>query len=253
MKKSYLVILLLLLSFKINAQNLNKEQEKLVQKFIQYFEKEDIDGLKKIVRYPLRRKKTIPSIKSEREFVKRFKQVFDNSLIHDIVNSDIQKDWDKVGSDGIMFNNGALWLDLNGNLISVNYKSLKEVEMIKEINKKSAKGVYKSLKEFKKHILVLETKELRIRIDQMPNGKYRYASWPIHSKMTDKPSVVLENGSKNFDGSGGNHYYLFYDNDTYWTYECSINVLRSNETAPATVGIFEGDSQVSMDDAKILE
>jgi hypothetical protein len=39
--------------------------------------------------------------------------------MEDIITSDIEKDWTKMGYQGIMLNNGTLWLGEEGNLIAV--------------------------------------------------------------------------------------------------------------------------------------
>jgi hypothetical protein len=40
--------------------------------------------------------------------LKRFDEVFDDALLKNIVNSDIEKDWDDVGWRGIMMSRGGL-------------------------------------------------------------------------------------------------------------------------------------------------
>jgi len=62
-----------------------------------------------------------------------------------------------------------------------------------------------------------------IRVDELKNGKYRYASWPINSKMSEEPDAVINNGRVIYEGNGGNHRYEFVNGN--YTYECSITVV----------------------------
>ncbi|WP_196888330.1 hypothetical protein [Aureivirga sp. CE67] len=250
MKKHYLFVLLLIVTTKFFAQGLEKNQQEMVKTFIDYIENKDVNKLKKIVRYPLRRAKPLSAIKNESEFKRKFKEIFDQDFMNMIVNSDINKDWSQVGSNGIMFKNGALWLGLNGNLIAVNYQSKKGDKKVAKISKKSSRKVHESLKVFKKPILVMETKKFRVRVDQLENGTYRYASWPLDSKMTDKPSLVLKNGRLIPDGSGGNHKYKFTNVD--YTYECYINELGTNDSPDAYLMVFRGRKEILSQDAKIV-
>jgi len=44
-----------------------------------------------------------------------------------------------------------------------------------------------------------------IRIDEVTDNDYRYATWKLGEKETSKPDSILDQGELEFEGSGGNH------------------------------------------------
>ena len=87
--------------------------------------------------------------------------------------------------------NGDLWLDRDGGIIAVNYQSKVETKTREELIAKEKHNLYKSIKVFKETICVLETKQYRIRIDDLGDWDYRYTSWHLKDKMSDKPYLLL--------------------------------------------------------------
>ena len=52
--------------------------------------------------------------------------------------------------------------------------------------------LYENLRNFKSNEVILDFSPFVVRIDKMPNGNYRYASW--HEKeMSEKPNLVINN------------------------------------------------------------
>jgi hypothetical protein len=56
--------------------------------------------------------------------------------------------------------------------------------------------LHSSIENYKRKERIFETERFRIKIDQMNNGKYRYASWSKDKIMADKPDLIIENGIK---------------------------------------------------------
>ena len=56
---------------------------------------------------------------------------------------------------------------------------------------------------------VVKTDNYIIRIDTIGKNNYRYASWSIDKKTSEKPDLGLTKGKVVFEGSGGNHLYKF--------------------------------------------
>lgn len=238
MKKNPLIFILFTLIFGLSsAQNLKKEQEEIVLTFIDYVKNKNIDKLKFLVSYPLKRQYPISEIKNEDEFIKRYNEVFDNDLITEISKSKVHTDWSSVGWRGIMLNEGTLWLDIDGKLRSINYQS--DIERIKRIKliETEKKTLHKSLLKFEEPISILETKKFRIRIDKLENGFYRYASWSINSKMNTKPDLIITNGKRISHGSGGNHSYDF--NNGNYKYKCLFNILGTEYTPSANLLVYK--------------
>ena len=231
-------------------EKLPAEYRDEVGHFIDCIKKKDIAALSGLISFPLIRSYPIPSIKDSSELRLRFAEVFDDSLVAMITSSDIDNDWSEVGWRGIMLANGALWLDTDGKLLRVNYQSAVEASREKELIEKDRNAVHPSLREFEYPDVVLETAKFRIRIDGMPDGTYRYASWGINKQMSEEPDLILKRGVVNFLGSGGNHEYVFVSGD--FKYICSINILGTDETPPADLVVLKKGKRILYQDATIV-
>jgi hypothetical protein len=251
--KKYFLFILFFIAQTIFAQDLTNqiEYQKLVKIFISYIKNNKREQISNLVIYPLNRDYPLPSIKNKKEFLKRYDEIFDANLIEMIVISNPIKDWGTAGWRGISFTDGKFWLDYDGNLIGVNYQSkiekAKKVQLI--ISEKNK--LHESVKTFKSPVLILETKKVRVRIDDLGNGNYRYASWSIKNDMSTKPDLILKKGEINRDGTGGNHSYIFKNGE--YSYECSIIIMGEDDSPPAMLTVSKGDAIISNSDAKIVE
>jgi hypothetical protein len=250
MKKPLLAVLLLLYIGSAYSQTLDKKYLPVVTGFITAVKSGSIEKLSTKISFPLKRAYPIPPIKNKQEFAKRYREVFDDELTKKIINSKALTDWSDVGWRGIMLLNGELWLDTDGKLIAVNHQSkLETKEQAKLINTDKGK-LHPSISNFKQPVSVFETAQYRVRIDDLGNNNYRYASWPIKSKMSDKPSLVLTKGKWIPDGSGGNHNYQFKSGD--YTYTCFITVMGEASTPPALLTITKAGKEILSQAAKKL-
>jgi len=233
----------------VENDKLSKQDLKTVTDFIKVIRDKNLDELGARISFPLARKYPVPEIKNKDEFLKRHDEVFDDSLTKMILISDPNKDWSAMGWRGIMLHDGMLWIDYDGKLLSVYQSKFEETEW-EELVKKEKKDLYVSIRTFIQPICILETKKYRIRIDESSEGNYRYSAWPLKSKMSDKPEIVLENGERVFDGSGGNHYYKFKNSE--YTYECWIIVMGEDSSPPALLEIYKGDKAILSQRAEII-
>jgi hypothetical protein len=215
---------------------------KVVIRFIDRVKKDSIEKIAENTNYPLSRETPLPGIKSKKDFECRYHEIFDDSLINLIINSDVKKDWSAVGYRGIMFLNGEVWLDYDGNLQAVNYESKIEQQKRDSLVLNDKSKLYPSLRNFKAPVLYWQTDKFRIRVDDLGNYNYRYASWPVSKKQSDKPDLVLINGKVEFDGSGGNHNYIF-KNDVY-TYICQVTVIGEEDEAPDVFIILKNGKEI---------
>lgn len=147
-----------------------------------------------------------------------------------------------MGWRGIMLDNGLLWIDTDGNLISVNDQSDFEKKQWKQLVAKEKNKIYPALKKFEAPVLFMQTKDLKIRIDDLGNFNYRYASWDVSKNQSDKPALVLTQGKLEWDGSGGNHFFTFKNGDH--TYRCYISVIGTSETPPARLTVLKNDREI---------
>lgn len=247
--KSFLVGLIFCSHF-LNAQDLKPEYQKFISKFISEVKNGDKEAISKRIKFPLKRETPIPSVKNKADFLKRYNQIFDNVLIEKITKSNPAKDWSEMGWRGIMLNQGDLWIDTDGKITAVNYQSKEEEKLKNSLIASQKKNVNSSISNFKEPVAILETTKFRIRIDDLGNNKYRYASWSIKNKMTDKPDLIIENGIFSADGTGGNHHYEFKKVD--FRYECHFIVLGEKNSPPAALIVYQSGKKILSQDAKIV-
>jgi len=197
------------------------------------------------------------NVKAVNSFIKAVKsgkydsnKQFSPELKNMIANSTL-KDWSAMGWRGIMLFDGDVWIDSDGELISVNYVSKNQKkEMEAEINT-SKNELHASLQDFKQPVLELETEKFRVRIDNMGNDAYRYAVWPIKKQMIDTPDLVLKGGKIVFEGSGGNHHYEFKSGP--YTYKCYVNVVGTVDSPPGELLVYKGTELIVNQPAKALK
>lgn len=250
MKKRLLTIFLISNICIVYGQKLDKKYLHIVNDFIAAVKNEKIEKLSTKISYPLERAYPIPAIENRQEFIRRYKEVFDDDLVKKILSSKPSTDWDAVGWRGIMLLNGELWLDYDGKLSSVNHQSNFEAKEKARLIALEKTELHPSIKKFEQPVIILETSKYRIRIDDLGNNNYRYASWPIKSKMNGKPKLVLTNGKWIPDGSGGNHHYEFKSGN--YLYTCFIWIMSDDDTPPAQLEISLRGTEILSQPAKII-
>lgn len=99
--------------------------------------------------------------------------------------------------------------------------------------------------------VIIKTKRFKIKIDQQPDGKYLYQSWPANGKITSKPSMIISGGELYPDGTGGNYYFEF-GNDGY-TYQVWRNYLTDSSTkAPYTLTVQDQDGKTIVKQSAVV-
>lgn len=231
------------------GQELDIKNQKIVQNFIETIKTKNKEKICSLVSYPLTREYPIPEVKNKNELLKRFDEIFDTKLLTLIIKSKVKTDWSEMGWRGIMLLEGEVWLNSTGRLIAVNYQSQFEKKKKEELITIQKNVLPESLRNFIRPICILETSKYRIRIDDMGHDKYRYASWRLQQNMSEKPEVLLLNGKVEFDGSGGNHSYIFKSGE--YTYECGIVEMGEDGAPPAYLTITKGEKEILSQNAKI--
>lgn len=203
------------------------------------------EALSQLLVYPLRREYPLPPIGNAQEFIQRFHEIFDDGFLEMIASSNVKNDWEVMGYKGTMFKHGLLWLDEAGRVLAVNHQSDAEKQKMHQMIEMDKSQVHPSIRTFEKPILKFETQRFRVRIDLMPDQTYRYASWPLKKSMGEKPELVLYKGEETYDGSGGNHTYVF-KNGSY-RYERQVAVLGVDGQDKGSLKVYKKDQLILSD------
>ena len=103
-------------------------------------------------------------------------------------------------------------------------------------------SLHESIVQFSELRLLWETNNYLIRIDHMGNWSYRYAVWPVGSDQTEEPDLVIYGGELFRDGSGGNHFYEFTNNE--FTYMCYVNVLTDGMQPAGFLKVYQNNEEI---------
>ncbi|WP_421153781.1 hypothetical protein [Aeromonas dhakensis] len=215
------------------------EYQPLVQKVIDAAKARDQQALARQIKYPFKREYPIPVINNSSEMMARFDEVFDEAILKRIASSRAGQDWQAMGWRGIMLGSGEVWLDFDGKVIGINHQTAQAAKRKVELVAKQKSDLYPGLREYKRPELMWQTEKFTIRIDELGDGRYRYASWAKGKALSDKPDLVLKNGTVRMEGSGGNHTYLF-TNGPY-RYECAVTVLGEQGMPPGELVVYQND------------
>jgi hypothetical protein len=250
MKSTFILIAVIVsTATSIFGQNseLKNEQIQSIQKLINTFKTKDKTKIAELISYPLRREYPLKDVKNKDDFIKRFDDIFDKDFLDKVAKSKINE-WSEVGWRGVMFEDGTLWIDNDGKIMTINYQSPKEKQLLVKAIHADKNQLPKSLQDFEKPSYLIFTKNYKIRIDEKADGVYRYAAWKIKNQKSE-PDIIIENGVWEFQGSGGNHTITF-KNDGY-TYIVSINIIGADDTPDATLEVLNQDKTILTQDGKI--
>lgn len=227
------------------AQALEPKLKAEVSKIIDAFKQNDRVAISYMVSYPLLRHAPLAPINNHNEFLKRYDEIFDKTILDIITRSNIHTDWDHVGWRGVILDNGIVALDPEGKIIDINYDSPFEKAMISKLNPIVARNIPKGRRavgrdrgasNFNQAVVEVTTPRFHIRIDDIGQGAFRYASWPIDKKTSDAPDLILNNGR--ILRAGRNQRFVF-DNGTY-SYQLNIDSARAGTEPSGSLEILKG-------------
>ena len=111
--------------------------------------------------------------------------------------------------------------------------------------------LHPSLKTFLNPEYRIDTKTYHLRIDQLTNDTYRFASWKKGIKESANPDLILKNGIFEFQGSGGNHTINF--TNGIYTYEIYRGIIGEKGHAPISLEVKKKGKTILQEDGVILE
>ncbi len=249
MKQITTVLLIFLHLTTLKSQELSPNDQQHIRTLIQHVKANNKSQICDLVAYPLTRENPIPAIRNKKELLTRFDEVFDTKLMKTIAQSDLKTDWSAMGWRGIMLLSGDVWLNSDGKITAINYQSELEKAKKEKLILAQKSVLHPSLRSFIKPIYTLQTKTHRIRIDETANNKYRYASWKRTQTQSEKPALILQNGEINFDGSGGNHSYIFKSGE--YSYICEIIILGTQPNTSYELIVTKNGTELMRQKAKL--
>ena len=131
------------------------------------------------------------------------------------------------------------WLHYDGRVRAINHSSAVEEERRVQIVESQRRRLHTSLREFAAPMLDWKPETYRVRVDSLGDGEYRYAVWPVNSEISEEPDLILRNGERDYDGSGGNHDYTFVNGDH--TYAVYVYVVGKG-SEPGRLRVVRGDA-----------
>ena len=197
MKK--LFTLLITITIFTTSYALVKEYHNTVQPFIDAFKANDKDYVAEVIERG--------GITAKTDFIKRFDEYFDESLSKKIASSTLD-DWSMMGWRGIMFGNGLIWMEEDGSIRSINYETDKAKQLRLKAIQKDKDSLHPTMQSFVHNTHQWQTSTSSIRIDKLPNERYRFSSWSSHDLLT-LPNMVINNGTFRCDGSACTRIYTF--------------------------------------------
>ncbi len=246
-RRTFGAILLLVLVYLVpfnTAQALEAQQTSVINKVIQAFKQNNRVAISNMVSYPLFRQAPLAPINNRVEFLNRYDEVFDQRLLNTITRSNLHTDWDSIGWRGVILDNGIVALDPDGNITEINYHSPREQALVNKLNPnvannvaKGRRALHRSVTNYKQAIVELTTERFHIRVDDIGQGKLRYASWPINKNTSDAPDLILING-RVLQNDGRNQRFVF-DNGTY-SYQLNFNASVAAVRPTGSLEVFKG-------------
>lgn len=206
------ITLLLFLIHNSYAQDLTSSEMHVISSFVNDLKYGRKEFVAKAVRFPLERLYPLPAIRDEEEFLSLYDEFIDQTLIDSLSTTD----WSRVGWRGVMGANGCIWGDfVEGGFVvySFNYQTKVAIDRWKAYIDELREKVYFQLRDYLAPEILFKTNKYIIRIDNMPDGNIRYASWSGDKTMLTKPDLVISSGRHWTEGSLGFQYYEFTNND----------------------------------------
>ncbi|TNJ11686.1 hypothetical protein CF115_01150 [Aeromonas veronii] len=225
-----------------DEEQLPAEYRPFVQQLVDAAEARDHQALANQMKYPFKQEYPIPAIKTPAEMMNRFGEVFDDVILTSIATSRVGQDWQAMGWRGIMLGSGEVWMDFDGKVIGINHQTAQAAKLKAELIARQKSDLHPSVREYKNPALMWQTEKFHIRIDELDDGHYRYASWARGKTLADKPDLVLKNGTVRVEGTGGNHTYLFTSGP--YRYECVVTVLGERGVPPGELVVYKDDVEI---------
>ena len=209
-KLLFLLLFLLIIS-QVSAQTPDPAIEKQFSRIVNLIKEDKVKKLSGLIAFPIKRDNPVPDIENKQEFIKYYPILFDQDFKLKLDTFKVSDIFQIGDNYGIL--NGALWMNAEGKIITVNYQSKSELSLAAKLTAEERSTLYPSIRQWQQNKYKCLTDKYMFRVDDTEKG-YRLALWYYPSKWMDKPSLIMYNGMLEF--SGKNAEYTFHAGS--WTY-----------------------------------
>lgn len=201
---------------------------------IKVFKNKNWQELASNTRYPIKLSHPIDPIQDNNDFIKRFDLIFDQETIAEIAHSDPIHDWSLVGSQGIMFKNGQIWISKSGDLIAVNRNSQNLNDAIAKLREQNIAQL----------VFNYQYPLVTAQVHEFNNKQYRLSLWINGSSPSEKPDYILTNGRRDKYAD-----YVFFNNG----YKISLVANDPNPDIESHISIEDNEYNTHFSDGIISE
>ena len=240
-----ILTILFLLGLTINcvgqtSNGIPEERQKQLDTLTEFIKHDRVLELADRMLYPIKRPNPIPDIETREQFVLYYLILFDSAFKNKLTSTtfDSSNTIDRYNGFGIY--NGDLWLYDDGRIMTINYSSEQEQELLKQLHQETESKIHSSVDDWKLNILVCQTDKFLIRIDLMENNELRYISWSKTKNIGDKPDLILFDGKQEFQGTMGGVTYTFENGN--WTYTIDrVEMAESDDKLGLYLRVYQDD------------
>jgi hypothetical protein len=115
-----------------------------------------------------------------------------------------------------MLDRGTVWIGYDGKMIKTNHLTLIQSEIWEKSVQKDREKLYYSLRDYNIPVGLYLSETYKIRVDHLKEYTFRLVLWQKDQPQSEEPELIIENGIREVQGSIGNTYYIFSDNENYY-------------------------------------
>ena len=248
MKKCYLLLIIqFLLCWNLTAQEdgLSVVEKAAISKMKELMRTRQKELIAEHIAYPFYREAYFDYvIRNKQEFLEAFDRIFDKKKIEQFCLSKWEDSKHPLTDErSLCGNNGHFYAILSSKnelIITRSTYSDSEEQYINSLIEKDKRQLHKSLRGHKEPVWIVFAGKYRIRIDRMPSGELRYASWDKNKPISAPADLVLLGGT--YDGARWWDSYTFKNGE--YTYNVWFSLIGHADGPFRALEVFKCDQKI---------
>ena len=248
MKKFYLILVIqFLFCWSLTAQEdgLSETEKAAIGKMKELMRTRQKELIAEHIAYPFYREAYFDYvIQNTQEFLEVFDRIFDEKKIEQFCLSEwsdyrhpLTEERSLCGNNGKFY---AMLSPKNELIITRSTHSDSEKQYLETLIEKDRQQLHESLRGYEEPVWIVYAGKYRIRIDRMPNGKLRYASWNKDKPISAPADLVIIGGE--YGGARWGDSYTFKNGE--YTYIVWSNVIGPADGPFEALKVFKGDKRI---------